>query len=80
VLATFGGAVADRHRPTGPTDDEAGVEHPGREGVRLLTWGGPYLAAWPGAVRGGPLTEADHRVVGAASDVSPSRPARSERR
>ena len=43
MLATFSGEVADRHPPTGPTTDEAGVEHPGKEGVRLLTWGDPYL-------------------------------------
>jgi hypothetical protein len=58
VHATFDGSIADRHPPTGPVEDEAGVEHPGREGVRLLTWGAPYLAAWLEAVRGEPLTDA----------------------
>src|SRR5262245_30040743 len=28
VLATFSGEVADRHPPTGPTTDAAGVDHP----------------------------------------------------
>jgi len=46
VLATFSGELADRHPPTGPTTDLSGVENPGREGVRLLTWGDPYLTAW----------------------------------
>jgi hypothetical protein len=52
VRPTFSGEVADRHPPTGPAADEAGVEHPGREYVRLLTWGDPYLTAWLEAVRG----------------------------
>lgn len=52
VLATFSGELADRHPPTGPTTDSTGVEQPGREGVRLLTWGDPYLTAWLEAVRG----------------------------
>jgi hypothetical protein len=30
ALATFSGEVADRHPPTGPTADEAGVERPAR--------------------------------------------------
>jgi len=51
VLATFSGEVADRHPPTGPGTDAAGIDHPGREGVRLLTWGDPYLTAWLEAVR-----------------------------
>ena len=48
ILATFDGAIADRHPPTGPTQDAAGIEHPGREGVRLLTWGDPYLIGMAG--------------------------------
>ncbi len=52
ILATFSGELADRHPPTGPTTDSTGVEQPGREGVRLLTWGDPYLTAWLEAVRG----------------------------
>jgi hypothetical protein len=39
VLATCDGELADRHPPTGPTQDADGIERPGREGVRLLTWG-----------------------------------------
>jgi hypothetical protein len=57
VLATFSGEVADRHPPTGPTTETSGVDHPGKEGVRLLTWGDPYLMAWLLSVRGEPLTE-----------------------
>jgi hypothetical protein len=30
VLATFSGAMADRHPPTGPAADETGVEYPGK--------------------------------------------------
>jgi hypothetical protein len=75
---TFGGAVADRHPPTGPTTDEAGVEHPGREGVRLLTWGDPYLAAWLEAARGEPLVEADYREAGLAPGSNPRRQTRGE--
>jgi hypothetical protein len=37
VLATFSSEVADRHPPTGPTTDATGVEHSGKEGVRLST-------------------------------------------
>jgi len=52
MLGTFSGEVADRHPPTGPTADAAGVEQLGREGVRLLTWGDPYLTAWLESIRG----------------------------
>jgi ERCC4-related helicase len=52
ILTTFSGELADRHPPTGPTTDSAGVEQAGREGVRLLTWGDPYLTAWLEALRG----------------------------
>jgi hypothetical protein len=54
ILATFNGELADRHPPTGPIQDADGVEQPGREGVRLLTWGNPYLTAW--------LARITHRV------------------
>ena len=73
VLATFSGELADRHPPTGPTTDAAGVERPGEEGVRLLTWGDPYLNAWLEVVRGKPLTEADYRAVGIEQGVNPLR-------
>jgi hypothetical protein len=78
VLATFNGEVADRHPPTGPTTDEAGVEHPGKEGVRLLTWGDPYLADWLEAARGEPLKEADYVAAGLAPESNPLRQARRE--
>jgi hypothetical protein len=77
VLATFSGEAAGRHPPAGPTTDEAGVEHPGKEGVRLLTWGDPYLTAWQGAVRGEPLSEATPRdaswaLASGAGDTGPA--------
>jgi len=53
ILATFNGELADRHPPTAPTEDEAGVSQPGEEGVRLLTWGDPYLTAWLEALADG---------------------------
>ena len=73
VLATFSGEVADRHPPTGPTTDEAGVERPGKEGVRLLTWGDPYLVAWLEAVRGDPLTNAEYETAGLTWQTNPMR-------
>jgi hypothetical protein len=79
VPATFSGEVGDRHPPTGPTADEAGVEHPGKEGVRLLTWGDPYLTAWLGAIRGEPLKEADYVAACLAPGTNPLRQARRER-
>lgn len=52
ILVTFNGELADRHPPTGPSEDEgAGIRH-GREGVRLLTWGDQYLQAWLEALAG----------------------------
>jgi hypothetical protein len=57
ILATFNGELADRHPPTGPTQNEEGGRMRGKEGVRLLTWGDPYLHAWLEAVRGEPLTD-----------------------
>jgi ERCC4-related helicase len=73
VLATFSGEVADRHPPTGPTTDATGVEHPGKEGVRLLTWGDPYLTAWLEAVRGEPLTEVDYQAAALSKETHPLR-------
>ena len=75
---TFSGEAADRHPPTGPTTDEAGVEHPGKEGVRLLTWGDPYLTAWPEPIRGEPLKEADYVAAGLAPEANPMRQTRRE--
>ena len=68
---TFNGEVADRHPPTGPTSDATGVEQPGKEGVRLLTWGDPYLAAWLEDVRGEPLTDGDYQAAGLTQDDNP---------
>jgi hypothetical protein len=79
VPAAFSGEAAGRHPPAGPADGEAGVEQPGREGVRLLAWGGPCLAAWLEAVRGEPLAEADYLAAGLAPGSNPVRPARRER-
>jgi ERCC4-related helicase len=71
VLATFSGALADRHPPTAPGEGENGVEVEGKAGVRLLTWGDPYLTAWLKAVRGVPLIEADYHTAGLAPDTNP---------
>ena len=79
VLATFSGAVADRHPPAGPAAGEAGVGRPGREGVRLLAWGDPYLATGLEAVRGQLLTEADYRDRGLTPGINPKRWARPEK-
>jgi hypothetical protein len=62
ILATFNGELADRHPPTAPTEDANGVDQPGHEGVRLLTWGDPYLTAWLEAIRGQPLTDTDYHT------------------
>jgi hypothetical protein len=71
VLVTFNGEVADRHPPTGPTTDAAGVEHPGREGVRLLTWGDPYLQEWLEAIRGEPLRAEDYQAANLTTQTNP---------
>jgi len=71
VLVTFSGALADRHPPTAPGEGEHGVEAEGKAGVRLLTWGDPYLTAWLEAVRGAPLIEADYHIAGLAPDANP---------
>jgi hypothetical protein len=64
ILATFNGQLADRHPPTAVAEggQSGGVQ--ATEGVRLLTWGGPYLTAWLDAIRGEPLSEADYREAG----------------
>jgi hypothetical protein len=54
----------DRHPPTGPITDAAGVGHLGKESVRLLSGGDSFLAAWLEAMRGEPLTEADYQAAG----------------
>jgi hypothetical protein len=70
VVVTFSGALADRHPPTAPGESEQGMDVKGKAGVRLLTWGDPYLTAWLEAVRGAPLTEADYHTAGQASDAN----------
>ena len=69
VVVTFSGALADRHPPTAPGESEQGVDVEGKAGVRLLTWGDPYLTAWLEAVRGAPLTEADYHMAGLTPDT-----------
>jgi hypothetical protein len=64
VLVTFSGELADRHPPTGPVEGPSGIAVEGKEGVRLLTWGDPYLSAWLEAIRGDVLTDADYRTAG----------------
>lgn len=71
ILATFDGALADRHPPTGPSQAEDGSVQRGHEGVRLLTWGDPYLHAWLLAVRGEPLTPDDYHTLGLAPEQNP---------
>jgi len=71
ILATCDGELADRHPPTGPSQAEDGSIRPGHEGVRLLTWGEPYLQSWLLAVRGEPLTDADYRTLGISPDQNP---------
>jgi hypothetical protein len=71
ILVTFSGALADRHPPTAPGEGEHGVAVEGKAGVRLLTWGDPYLTAWLEAVRGAPLTEADYHTAGLEPDANP---------
>jgi len=68
VLATFDGELADRHPPTGPSEASDGTVTPGREGVRLLTWGDPLLTAWLEMIRGEPL-QADERRNAELSNV-----------
>jgi ERCC4-related helicase len=46
ILVTFNGALADKYPPTSHESDVIATTHNGHEGVRLLTWGDPYLQAW----------------------------------
>jgi hypothetical protein len=71
VVVTFSGALADRHPPTALGESEQGIDIEGKAGVRLLTWGDPYLTAWLEAVRGAPLTEADYHRAGLTPDANP---------
>jgi hypothetical protein len=61
ILATFNGELADRHPPTALAEGDQSEGVQATEGVRLLTWGDPYLTAWLEAIRGEPLTEEDYR-------------------
>ncbi|HXH09642.1 MAG TPA: helicase-related protein [Alphaproteobacteria bacterium] len=71
ILATFNGALADRHPPTALVagDQTRGLQ--GTEGVRLLTWGDPYLIAWLEAIRGEPLSEEDYSEAGLLPGENP---------
>jgi hypothetical protein len=71
IQATFNGELADRHPPTGPASGDGSGEPEGREGVRLLTWGDPYLTAWLEALRGEPLSDDDYRTAGLQRDTNP---------
>lgn len=46
ILVTFNGGLADKYPPTSQEIDIVEPSQTGREGVRLLTWGDPYLQAW----------------------------------
>jgi Helicase conserved C-terminal domain len=61
ILATFNGELADRHPPTALAEEDRSDDVQTTEGVRLLTWGDPYLTAWLEAIRGEPLIEEDYR-------------------
>jgi hypothetical protein len=71
ILATFDGEMADRHPPTAPTQNADGTEGAGHEGVRLMTWGDPYLMAWLETIRGEPLTEQHFQAEGLTSSDCP---------
>jgi hypothetical protein len=71
VVVTFSGALADHYPPTAPRESEEGIDVAGKAGVRLLTWGDPYLTAWLEAVRGAPLTEADYHMAGLTPGAHP---------
>ena len=71
ILATFSGEMADRHPPTAQQEGETRQAPAGREGVRLLTWGDPFLSAWLAAVRGEPLTLDDYHAAGIDEAADP---------
>ncbi len=52
IAATFDGRMADKHPPTAPVRDAEGNLVEGGEGVRLLTWGDPYMEAWLAVIGG----------------------------
>ena len=71
ILTTFSGELADRHPPTARAEGDEGEGVQATEGVRLLTWGDPYLTAWLEAIRGEPLSEADYREAGLSPGENP---------
>ena len=71
ILATFNGELADRHPPTARAEGDQSEGVQTKEGVRLLTWGDPYLLAWLEAIRGEPLTEGDYREGGLQPGENP---------
>jgi hypothetical protein len=71
ILATFNGELADRHAPTALAEGKHGRTGSAKEGVRLLTWGDPYLTAWLEAIRGEPLNEGDYREAGLQPGENP---------
>jgi hypothetical protein len=71
ILATFNGELADRHPPTALVEGDQSEGDQTKEGVRLLTWGDPYLSAWLEAIRGELLTEEDYRETGLSPDENP---------
>jgi hypothetical protein len=71
ILATFNGSLADRHPPTAPAEEDQTEGVQGTEGVRLLTWGDPYLTAWLEVIRGEPLIEEDYREAGLQPGANP---------
>jgi ERCC4-related helicase len=71
ILATFNGELADRHPPTALAEGDQSEVVQATEGIRLLTWGDPYLTAWLEAIRGEPLSEDDYREAGIALGANP---------
>jgi hypothetical protein len=63
--------LADRHLPTALVEGDQSEGDQMKEGVRLLTWGDPYLFAWLEAIRGEPLSEDDYRETGLSPDENP---------
>jgi len=72
ILATFNGELADRHLPAALAEGNQSEAVQATEGVRLLTWGDPYLTAWLEAIRAEPLTEGDYREAGFPAWGEPS--------
>jgi hypothetical protein len=71
ILATFNGELADRHPPTTRAEEAQSEGIQTNEGVRLLTWGDPYITAWLEAIRGELLTEEDYREAGLQPGENP---------